>query len=66
MKAGDGETSIVKTPYEAYETIRDGYGKLSHERFIKKGGLGSIAAISIGCQQAGLVPSIVTYNTAKR
>ena len=38
LKAGDGETSIVKTPYEAYKTIRDGYGKLSHERFIKKGG----------------------------
>ena len=40
LKAGDGETSIVKTPYEAYKTIRDGYGKLSHERFIKKGGVG--------------------------
>ena len=40
MKAAEGETSKVKTPYEAYETIRDGYGQLSHERFIKKGGIG--------------------------
>ena len=36
MKAAEGETSKVKTPYEAFETIRDGYGQLTHERFIKK------------------------------
>ena len=34
MKAAEGETSKVKTPYEAFETIRDGYGQLTHERFI--------------------------------
>ena len=40
MKAKEGETSKVKTPYEAFETIRDDYGQLSHERLIKKGGVG--------------------------
>ena len=40
MRAKEGETSKVKTPYEAFETIRDDYGQLSHERFMKKGGRG--------------------------
>ena len=40
MKASEGETSKVKTPYEAFETIRDDYGQLSHERLIKKRGVG--------------------------
>ena len=40
MKANEGETSKVKTPFEAFETIRDNYGQLSHERLIKKGGVG--------------------------
>ena len=32
--------SQVKTAYEAFEAIRDGYGKLTHERFMKRGGSG--------------------------
>ena len=40
MTAKDGETSVVKSPYEAYEIIRRDYGQLSHERFMKKGGTG--------------------------
>lgn len=37
MKSVEGETSRVKDPYEAFLLIREKYGDLTHERFIKKG-----------------------------
>lgn len=40
MTSMAGETSKVKEPYDAYEVIRDDYGNLTHERFIKRGGVG--------------------------
>ena len=40
MTSGEGETSKVKEPYDAFEIIRDQYGQLTHERFMKQGGVG--------------------------
>lgn len=37
MRAKDGETSKVKDPHEAFLLIREKYGNLTHERFVKKG-----------------------------
>ena len=40
ITSGAGETSKVKGPYDAFEVIRDEYGQLTHERFMKQGGVG--------------------------
>jgi len=40
MMAKEGETSTVKEPYDAYTTIRDDYGNLTLDRFLKRGGVG--------------------------
>lgn len=37
MRSKEGETSKVKDPYEAFLLIREKYGNLDHERFMKKG-----------------------------
>lgn len=40
MGCGEGETSKVKEPYDAYLTIKREYAALTHERFLKNGCVG--------------------------
>ena len=65
MKAAEGETSKVKTPYEAFETIRDGYGQLSHKRFVKKGGVGIYRRVIHWVPASGPGSITVTFSTVR-